>query len=89
MKANLMTQRKWVKMVQPFNAPLSAPAYLLSMKATEIAALRQEAQAFKRVRAALRTRAPDQAAGRIVFEKASILHHLSDFFSLRVYWSRL
>ena len=64
------------------------------MKATEIAALRQEAQAFKRVRAALRTRAPDQAAGRIVFEKASALRRLSFIFCESIgpdsngYWSR-
>jgi hypothetical protein len=73
MEANLTTQRKGEKMVRAFEHPLSAPTYLPSVVATEIAALRKEAQAFKRVRAALRTRAPDQAAGRIVFEKAGAL----------------
>ena len=70
-KANLMRRRKRVKMVQAFEPLLSAPAYLSSVTATEIATLRKEAQAFKRVRAALRT---DQVAGRIVFQKASVLH---------------
>ena len=70
MKANLMRRRKRVKMVQAFKPPLSASTYLSSVTATEIATLRKEAQAFKRVRAALRT---DQVAGRIVFQKASVL----------------
>jgi len=74
MKANLTMRRKKVKMVQAFQALCSTSTYLSSVTATEIAALRKEAQAFKRVRAALRTHAPHQVAGRIVFEKASILH---------------
>ena len=73
MKANLMTRRKRVKMVQAFEALLSTSTYLPSVTATEIATLRREAQAFKRVRAALRTHARDQVAGRIVFQKASVL----------------
>lgn len=77
MKANLTRRRERVKMVQPFETPLSAPRYLPWMIATEIATLRKEAQAFRRVRAALRTHAPDQAAGRIVFEKAGALRQLS------------
>ena len=70
MKANLMMRRKRVKMVQAFELLLCTFTHLLSVTATEIATLRKEAQAFKRVRAALRT---DQVAGRIVFQKASIL----------------
>jgi len=76
-RGNLTTRRKMVKMVQALGTPLSAPTYLPLIIATEIAALRKEAQAFKRVRAALRIHAPDQTAGRIVFEKASALHQLS------------
>ena len=74
MKANLMRRRKRAKMVPAFEALPSASTYLPSVTATEIATLRREAQAFKRVRAALRTRARDQVAGRIVFQKASVLH---------------
>ena len=73
MKANLTRRRKGVKMVQAFEALLSASTCLPSVTATELATLRREAQAFKRVRAALRTHAPDQVAGRIVFQKASVL----------------